>query len=145
MLSWVSSGFYVNSRQKFSYSSTRDLSSFYRSANTVLTVMNNLNELVQMKLLFSVCIPILLYSYAVKHYNSKNMRMNSAINSHVRRIFSCGFHENFDDIIKASGYPLVQYTFEKAKKCFPTQLRCSNNMIFRYLFDIMFIDSFSTV
>ena len=58
---WDYLGTTIVSGTNLSFSASRDLRSFFRSANSVLSVQRKPNELVQMKLLYSMCVPILSY------------------------------------------------------------------------------------
>ena len=60
-----------------------------RSANSVLSVQRKPNELVQMKLLYSMCVPILSHTAEVKVFKYKDMHnCNVALNDAIQRIFS---------------------------------------------------------
>ena len=52
---WTYLGTTIVSGKDFSFSPTNDLCSFFRSANSVLSVQRKPNELVQMNLLYSMC------------------------------------------------------------------------------------------
>ena len=52
-------GVTLTSKPTLSYSSEADLRCFYRSANSILNVVNGPNEIIQMHLLYANCIPIL--------------------------------------------------------------------------------------
>ena len=63
---WKYLGTIVVSGKEFSFSPNNDLCSFFRLAYSVLLVQRKPNELVQMNLLYSMCVPILSYAAEVK-------------------------------------------------------------------------------
>ena len=86
---WRYLGVVVSADKHFSCTSRTDLVSFYRSANTVLNVVYKPSEDIQMKLLYSICVPVLTYACGVKVPSSREMiRMNTAVNDCVHRIFT---------------------------------------------------------
>ena len=86
---WDYLGTTIVSGTNHSFSASRDLRSFFRSANSVLSVQRKPNEFVQMKLLYSMCVPILSYAAEVKLFKYSEMHScNVALNDAIRRIFS---------------------------------------------------------
>ena len=64
----------IVSKKGVAFSSSQDLIKFYRSSNSVLTANNKPSKEVLIRLLYSCCIPILLYASAVKEYPSREMQ-----------------------------------------------------------------------
>ena len=57
--------------------------------NSILNVLSGPSELVQMKLLYSTCVPILTYASDVVCFPGKEMQLlHVAVNDAIRRIFS---------------------------------------------------------
>ena len=85
---WVYLGTTVVSGRTFSFSPNNDLRSFFRAANSLLSSLQKPNELVMMKLLYSMCVPIISYAAEVKFFKSSDMHTcNVALNDAIRRIF----------------------------------------------------------
>ena len=63
---WSYLGTTIVAGKELSFSHVNDLRSFYRSANSVLSAINKPNELVQMFLLYNMCVPTLTYASDVK-------------------------------------------------------------------------------
>ena len=88
---WKYLGITVKTDKCFSCSAGKCLASFYRSINTILNVIKKPSEVVMMKLLYSVCIPILTYAWDIKVFSSKEMKnIHVAINDAIRKTFT--FH-----------------------------------------------------
>ena len=78
----------IMNNKGFSFSSTNDLSKFYRASNSILRAINKPSEEVLIHLLYSCCIPILSYASAVKDYPSRQMQdCTTATNDSLRLIF----------------------------------------------------------
>ena len=58
-------GVIVTAGKEFSTSAKKSLSSFFCSTNTILNVLRGPSEQVQMRLLYSNCVPILTYGSEV--------------------------------------------------------------------------------
>ena len=77
----------ILSRSGLTFSAAPELLSFYRSVNSILNVINKPDELTQMHLLFSNCVPILTHACAVKEFTSREMMdCNTAVNDAIRKI-----------------------------------------------------------
>ena len=77
------------SKSGFSFSAAPELQSFYRSVNSILNVINKPDEVTQMHLLFSNCVPVLSHASAVKEFSARDMHTcNTAVNDAVRKKFS---------------------------------------------------------
>ena len=73
------------------------MGSFYRAFNSILSVLRKPNELVLMNLLYSNCVPILMYGAETLEFSNSDMRdcntafndtKNDAINDAIRKIHS---------------------------------------------------------
>ena len=79
----------IMSKSGFSFSAAPKLQSFFRSVNSILNVINKPDEVTQMHLLFSNCVPVLSHASAVKEFSARDMHTcNTAVNDAVRKIFS---------------------------------------------------------
>ena len=82
-------GVNLTSNRGISFSAQNDLCSFYRSANSILNVLNKPDELTLMHLLYANCVPTLTYCSSIKEFSSREMNdCNTAVNDAIRRIFS---------------------------------------------------------
>ena len=78
-------GVTIKADKTFSCSANHTLSAFYRAWNSILNVLNKPSEQIQMRLLYSCCVPILSYGCEVKVISCKEMTsMNTAINDCIR-------------------------------------------------------------
>ena len=65
----------IVSNKGLSFSSSKDLLSFYRASNAILRATNRPSEEVLLHLLYSNCIPILTYASAVKEYPARQINI----------------------------------------------------------------------
>ena len=131
---WDYLGTTLVSGTNLSFSASRDLRSFYRSANSVLSVQRKPNELVQMKLLYSMCVPILSYAAEVKLFKYSEMHScNVALNDAIRRIFSFNRWESPRELRQQLSLPNLYEIFSLRKTKFEEVCRNSSNSIIAYL------------
>ena len=134
---WCYLGFYVKSGSKFSLAADDDLCSFYRASNTILNVLKKPNEIIQMKLLYSNCVPILTYGSGIKEYSASDMsRCNTAINNSIRKIFSFRRFESVRTLREQCGYKSIYEIFTKARNRFFSKMKTSCNSVLRHLYCI---------
>ena len=82
-------GFHIVAGVHFSFSVSEDLKKFYRAANSVLGVLSKPSEHILMNLLYTNCVPILIYGCNVKVLSGNDMgHCNTAVNNCIRHIFS---------------------------------------------------------
>ena len=85
---WKYLGTTVVGGRTFAFSSRRDLSTFFRAANSVLNVLSGAHEHTLVSLLYTNCVPILTYACGVKEYSAREMSdCNVAMNHVFRKIF----------------------------------------------------------
>ena len=107
----------IVSSPTFLFSSESDLRSFYRSANSILNVLNRPDECIQMCLLYANCVPCLTYACAIKEYPARQMTdCNTALNDCIRKIFSYNRWESVRLLRTQLGYKSLYETFELSKK-----------------------------
>ena len=63
----------IVNKSGLSFSAAPELLSFYRSVNSILNVINKTDEVTQMHLLFSNCVPILSHACAIKDFSSREL------------------------------------------------------------------------
>jgi hypothetical protein len=120
---WRYLGTLVKSGKEFSFSPKNDLRSFYCSVNSIISALKKPNEVVQMQILYSVCIPILSYASEVKVFSCKDMlQCNVAVNDSIRRIFSFHRWESTRTLRESLSYPDLYSLFMKRKRNFITNL-----------------------
>ena len=101
-------GVIVVAGRQFSTSHMSSLIKFRSSANTVLNVHNRPSENVSMKLLYSICVPTMMYACEVANLNSRQIQtMNVALNDCIRRIFTYNRWESVRFLRLSMGYPSV--------------------------------------
>ena len=84
---WKYLGVTLTSDNGFYCSAKKPRSSFYCSVNSVLNVMRKPSQVVLMKLLYSICVPILTYACDVATYHYKEKQsLHVAVNDAIRRI-----------------------------------------------------------
>ena len=131
---WVYLGTTVVAGKTFAFSHTNDLRSFFRAANSVLTSLQKPNELVLMKILYSMCVPILSYAAEVKYFKSSDMHdCNVALNNAIRRIFSFKRWESPRQLRQSLNFPNLYEIFASRKSCFEKSCSKSSNGIVAFL------------
>ena len=131
---WRYLGFYLRSGPTVSFSAEHDLRSFHRACNSILNVLSGADEVIQMKLLFSNCIPIITYGCSIKEFSASEMsQCNVSINNAIRKIFTFRRSESVRELRKLFGYPSVYDTFREAKSKLLMKMQTSNNSILKKL------------
>ena len=65
-----------------------DLRLFHSASNTILSVLDEPNESVQLHFLYADCVPIISYGCTVKQFSARGMmQCDTAINNCIREIF----------------------------------------------------------
>ena len=130
---WTYLGITVTSGCNFNVSTCSELSSFYRSYNSLLTAVQKPNNLVLMNLLYSNCIPSLTYAAEVKDVPNREMQnLNVALNNAIRRIFSYNRWESTRLLRQQLGYPNVTEIFQKRRRRFIAKSQQSELYGFRF-------------
>ena len=128
---WKYLGVVLVSGKTFSCSAKKARVAFYRSANSILRAMRGPSEVVQMKLLYSICVPNLSYACEVTdfHYKDK-VSLDVALNDAIRRIFSYNRWESIRVLRDSMGYSSVTEIFAKRKKSFELRIpRIGNDLL----------------
>ena len=113
---------------KISFSAMRSLIKFRSSANTVLNVHNKPSEQIQMKLLYSVCVPNLTYACEAVSYSSREIEsFNVAMNDSIRRIFSFNRWESVRYLRSTFGYPSISDILFSRKEMFHLRMSRTRN------------------
>ena len=127
-------GIHVLAGKSFSDSVNKPLSSFRRSANTILNVLNGPSERVMLKLLYSNCVPILTYASEIRTHSSREMmNMDIALNDCIRKIFTYNRWESTRDLRKSYGYSSITEIFVKRRRSFMCNLRNTGNSVLIHL------------
>ena len=105
---------------------------FRSSANTILNII--LSEQVQLKLLYSMCVPNVTNASEVLQYSLKQMHMIFvALNDCLRRIFSYNRWESVRFLRLSSGYPSIADIFHQSSRRFNARLSSIRNDTLRFL------------
>ena len=114
---WKYLGVIVKSDKHFGSSVHKPRCAFYRSANSILNVLNKPSEDVQMKLLYSICVPCITYACDVVDYSSKDKQsLYVALNDAIRKVFGYDRWQSIKDIRESFGYPSITEICKKKKK-----------------------------
>ena len=124
----------ITSNTGFSFSAAPELQSFYRSVNSILNVITKPDEVTQMHLLFSNCVPILSHASGVKEFSTRDMHAcNTAVIDGVRKIFSFQRWESVRELRSYFGYKSLTEIFSVAKVRFESSLTTHGNPILSFL------------
>ena len=128
---WKYLGVVLVSCKTFSCSAKKARIAFYRSANSILRAVRGPSEVVQMKLLYSICVPNLTYACEVTDFNYKDKdTLSVALNDAIRRIFSYNRWESIRVLRASMGYDSVTEIFAKRKKSFEQNIpRIGNDLL----------------
>ena len=114
---WKYLGLTVKGEKYFSCSVMKPRAAFYRSSNSILNVLNGPSEDVQMKLLYSICVPCITYACEVIDYNNRDKQsLHVAVNDAIRKIFGYDRWLSIKNIRESFGYLSVTEIFAKKKK-----------------------------
>ena len=120
-----------------SFSSEKDLRSFYRASNSILNVLNKPPEQISLKLLYTNCVSIFTYGSEVKEFNCSEMNdCNVAVNDAIRKIFMFNRWESTRELRKSFGYTNLYELFPHARNHFLAKLPYSNNAEIRHLYQL---------
>ena len=124
----------IVSEKGLSFSSSKDLLSFYRASNAILRATNRPSEEVLLHLLYSNCIPILTYACAVKDYPARQMQdCNTAVNDALRLIFGYNRWESVRQLRESFGYKSLTELFALHKKKFGILLLNNRNSVISHI------------
>ena len=116
---WKYLGIMLKSDKNFSCSAKRPCCAFYHSSNSILSALNGPSEHVRMKLLYSICVPIVTYACDVVDYHGRELEsLHVAVNDAIRKIFSYNRWESIKTLRESFGYLSVTETFAKRKRSF---------------------------
>ena len=126
-------GVIVTSERGFSCSVKKARCAFYRSSNSILNVIRCPKTEVQMKLLYSICIPNLTYACEVVSYKDNEMKsLHTAANDAIRRIFGYNRWESIRSLRDSKGYSSITVIFANRKQIFEKNLsQIGNSFITR--------------
>ena len=125
-------GVTIVSDRGLTFSATKDIQTFYRAANSILTSLNKPNVTVQMQLLYSNCVPILSYACNVKTFSAQEMRdCNTAVNNAIRKIFSFQRWESVQFFCDGFQMKSIYELFQIASKKFRLSLPYHPNSVLR--------------
>ena len=86
--SWNYLGVALISGKSFLCSCDEELSSFYRSVNSVLNVQGKPSDDIMMRIVYAVCAPTLLYACEAKDPRPGDLtQLNTAVNKAIRKFF----------------------------------------------------------
>ena len=127
-------GVTIVSDRGLSFSAIKDIQSFYRAANAILTTLNKPNEDILMQLLYTNCVPIVSYACNVKIFSAQEMRdCNTAINSAIRKIFTFQRWESVRVLRDEFHMKSIYEIFQIARDKLPLSLANHPNSILRHI------------
>ena len=113
----------IINKKGIAFSSSNDLTKFYRASNSILRAKNKPSEEVMLHLLYSSCVPVLTYACAVKEYPSRQMQdCCTAMNDALRFLFGYNRWESVRTLRQSFGYKSLVEMFHRAKTKFDTSL-----------------------
>ena len=131
---WKYLGVLLRHDNSFMCSVKRSRSAFYRSTNTVLNVLHGLSEDVQMKLLYSVCFPLITYACEVVNFSHKKMEsLHVSVNDAIRKIFSYNRWQSKRNLGESFGYQSITEIFAQRRRSFEQRLPCIGNATLSFL------------
>ena len=134
---WKYLGVLLKSDARFTCSAKKCRNAFYRSSNSIINTLHGPSELVQMKLLYSFCVPIITYASDVVIFHNKEMEsLHVAVNDAIRKIFSYNRWESIKVLRESLGYLSVTEIFAKRKKSFESKFTQVGNRAFLFLYTI---------
>ena len=120
---WKYLGVTLKSGKQFTCSVIKPRGAFYRSVNSILNALNGPSDHVQMKLLYSICVPIITYASDVVEYHGSDLEsLHVAANDAVRKIFTYNRWESIKKLRESFGYMSITQIFAKRKAYFESQL-----------------------
>jgi len=132
---WNYLGVVIRSGMHFSCSPKKCTCSYYRSVNTILNIVRRPSEIVMMKLLYSISIPILTYACDVKVFSSKEMtQLHVAANDAIQKIFTYNRWESVKTLREGLGYRSITEIFASRKASFERNLPSLGNATLSYLY-----------
>ena len=128
---WKYLGITVIAGNKLTFSAKPALSAYYRSVNSIMSVLRKPDETVLMNLLFSNCVPILTYGCETVEFSAGDMRtFNIAINDAIRKIYSYQRWESVRVLRQSAGFPGIYDIFSRRSEAFlKRNLKSTNQVI----------------
>ena len=134
---WKYLGVLLQSDVRFSCSAKKCRGAFFRSSNSISNSLHGPSELVQMKLLYSICVPIITYASDVVTFHSKEMEsLHVAVNDAIRKIFTYNRWESIKVLRESLGYLSVTEIFAKRKKSFESNFSRVGNQTLLFLYKL---------
>ena len=116
------------------FSVTSTIRSFHRAANAIIYSPVKPQNIVRLKLLYSNCVPIIAYAFAVREFSAADMtRCHVAVNNAIRRIYSFAVWQSIRHIRTENGFKSLYEIFSSAKTKFLNSIPTSTNMIVSHL------------
>ena len=127
-------GVEIESDRGLRFPASKDLRTFYRAANSILTALHKPSEEVLIKLLYTNCVPIITYACHVKQFSAHDMRnCNTAINDAIRRIFTFNRWESVRSLRESFGMKSLYDIFARAAFDFQNSLPSHHNSVLRLI------------
>ena len=134
---WKYLGLTLIASTNFKTCSRRPLTQFLRCANTILNAPSKPSEKIQMKLLYSNCVPVMTYGSEIVDYSSAEMySLHVKINDAIRKIFSFNRWESVRYLRTDHGYLSIYEIFEQRRTVFMQRLATHRNVTLRSLYEL---------
>ena len=116
-------GVIITSERGFLCSPKKARGAFYRSSNSILNVVRCPSKRVQMKLLYSICVPNLTYACDVVSFTADDMTsLHVAANNAIRKIVGYNRWESISVLRASYGYSSITQIFAERRKMFLERL-----------------------
>ena len=131
----------LKGEKQLSFPATSVIRSFHRAANSILFSCAKPNKSVLMKLLYTNCVPIIMYACAVRIFSASEMhRCHVAINNAIKKIYSFAIWQSIRDIRTSNGYKSIYEIFAFTRKKFMEAALSSSNQVVAHLVSELPID-----
>ena len=126
---WKYLGLTLVASGEFKTCARKPLTKFLRCANTILNAPAKPSTRIQMKLLYSNCVPVITYGSEIVNYSSAEMySLHVKINDAIRKIFSYDRWESVRYLRTDHGYLSIYEIFEQRRTVFMQRLATHRNV-----------------
>ena len=135
---WKYLGTTLVSGRTISFSARLDLSSLFRTTNSIIAALPNACEHVIVQLFYSNCVPILSYASEVKQYLASEMtNCNTAISNAMRRVFGFPDWRSIRVLREIFGFQSIYEISKKSELRSMASCRTHANPVTRHLIDLI--------
>ena len=135
---WKYLGVTVLSGKRFLCTGKEEIKSFFRATNSVMNATRKPSNDVLMTILYSVCVPTLLYACEVKDLpSSEIIEMNTAVNNAIRKIVTFNVWESVRHVRMRYGRDSISEIYSQRKDKFLKGIPALNNTFLNDLITVV--------